>query len=227
MQFLRDSLSLSFTSQQGSRVPGGENGGTRNVEPSPTASHASNDSKYDTVRSKAAMNLGSPPSAYSTPFQSPIIPSRTFPTISGAATTLGAGPARGSVAGSVNGGKTDRASKVYFIDQGQLPPEYELPERPTHGDGGVVNPVFANDSGATVITVPGSQPSVIREQYWTWSCRCRHEFTPREKVLVIVIFVLVLIIGGLAAYLGIVIDSDDGLPGGILTNGMLMPAAHL
>lgn len=55
--------------------------------------------------------------------------------------------------------------------------------------------------------------SVIREQYWTWSCRCRRELTPREKALLIVIFILVLVIGGLATYLGIVVDSDDGITG--------------
>ncbi|XP_040162304.1 uncharacterized protein LOC120899968 isoform X4 [Anopheles arabiensis] len=65
---------------------------------------------------------------------------------------------------------------------------------------------------------------VIREQYWTWSCRCRRELTPREKALLIVIFILVLVIGGLATYLGIVVDSDDGITGGILTRSMLEPA---
>ncbi|XP_040162303.1 uncharacterized protein LOC120899968 isoform X3 [Anopheles arabiensis] len=66
--------------------------------------------------------------------------------------------------------------------------------------------------------------TVIREQYWTWSCRCRRELTPREKALLIVIFILVLVIGGLATYLGIVVDSDDGITGGILTRSMLEPA---
>ncbi|XP_035775967.1 uncharacterized protein LOC118457998 [Anopheles albimanus] len=247
MQFLRDSLSFSFSSQQGSNRQAaaaaaatqdpalfGGNGtaGKEDGTATPTASQASDGSKYDTVRSKVPVNLGSPPSAYSTPFQSPIVASRTFPTLTEAASALGSGgPARsGSMAPNLDGGKPERSGKVYFIDQGQLqPPEYELPERPStlNGDGGIVNPAFTNDSsGATMINMSGSQPSVIREQYWTWSCRCPRELTPREKGLLIVIFILVLVVGGLGTYLGIVVDKDgDGLPGGILTNNILLPAA--
>ncbi|XP_050089144.1 uncharacterized protein LOC126573225 [Anopheles aquasalis] len=246
MQFLRDSLSFSFSSQQGNNrqaaaaaaatqdptIFGGNGAVKDDGAATPTASQGSDGSKYDTVRSRVPVNLGSPPSAYSTPFQSPIIASRTFPTLTEAASTLGnRGPARaGSMAPTLDGGKPERSSKVYFIDQGQLqPPEYELPERPSalNGDGGIVNPAFTNDSsGATMINMSGSQPSVIREQYWTWSCRCPRELTPREKGMLIVIFILVLIVGGLATYLGIVVDSDgDVLPGGILTNNRLVPAA--
>uniref|UniRef100_A0A2M4AE43 Uncharacterized protein n=1 Tax=Anopheles triannulatus TaxID=58253 RepID=A0A2M4AE43_9DIPT len=247
MQFLRDSLSFSFSSQQGSNRQAaaaaaatqdptlfGTNGTAKDDgTATPTASQGSDGSKYDTVRSKVPVNLGSPPSAYSTPFQSPIIASRTFPVLAGAANTLAnpSGPARpSSMASSLNGGKAERSSKVYFIDQGQLqPPEYELPERPSalNGDGGIVNPAFTNDSsGATMLNMSGSQPSVIREQYWTWSCRCPRELTSREKGFLIVIFILVLIIAGLATYLGIVVESDgDVLPGGILTNNIALPLA--
>uniref|UniRef100_A0A2M4CXV2 Uncharacterized protein n=1 Tax=Anopheles darlingi TaxID=43151 RepID=A0A2M4CXV2_ANODA len=179
MQFLRDSLSFSFSSQQGNNRQEaaaaaatqdptlfGANGSTKNDgTTTPTVSQGSDGSKYDTVRSKVPVNLGSPPSAYSTPFQSPIIASRTFPTLTEAASTLAnSGAARsGSMASNLQGGsKPERSSKVYFIDQGQLqPPEYELPERPSalNGDGGIVNPGFTNDSsGATMINMSGSQP---------------------------------------------------------------------
>ncbi|XP_053666055.1 uncharacterized protein LOC128715197 [Anopheles marshallii] len=242
MQFIRNSLSFSFISNQGSNEQSPENGtsngtetttglpGERKGAPSRSESDLSEQSRYATVRSKVPPNLGSPPSAYSTPFQSPVIASRTFPTLVDAAATLNKSDSRDD---SGNGTiKPDRSSKVYFIDQGHLQTDYELPERPvrsmrgTGANNGVVNPAFTNDSGATVINMPNTtQPSVIREQYWTWSCRCHRELTSREKALLIVIFVLVLVIGGLATYLGIVVDSEDGITGGILTRNMLQPVA--
>uniref|UniRef100_A0A182JTS9 Uncharacterized protein n=1 Tax=Anopheles christyi TaxID=43041 RepID=A0A182JTS9_9DIPT len=237
MQFIRNSLSFSFISNQESNQRSPENGtsngagdearqsGDGKLVRSPSVSNVSEQSQYATVRSKLPLNLGSPPSAYSTPFQSPIIASRTFPTLAGAAATLN-GTTGGGRDDSGNGTmKPERSSKVYFIEQGQVQTDYELPERPgqTVRDSGIVNPAFTNDSGATVINMSSTQPSVIREQYWTWSCRCRRELTSREKSLLIVIFILVLVIGGLATYLGIVVDSDDGITGGILTRSMLEP----
>ncbi|XP_035905088.1 uncharacterized protein LOC118509072 [Anopheles stephensi] len=241
MQFIRNSLSFSFISNQGNSQQSPANGTPANgagggtdarkngTPPSRSESNLSEKSQYATVRSKLPLNLGSPPSAYSTPFQSPVIASRTFPTLVDAAATLNRTDSRDD---SGNGTiKPERSSKVYFIEQGQLQTDYELPERPgrsvrgtasVDGDG-IVNPAFTNDSGATVINMPSTQPSVIREQYWTWSCRCRRELTSREKALLIVIFVLVLVIGGLATYLGIVVDSDDGITGGILTRSVLQP----
>uniref|UniRef100_A0A182PTE0 Uncharacterized protein n=1 Tax=Anopheles epiroticus TaxID=199890 RepID=A0A182PTE0_9DIPT len=242
MQFIRNSLSFSFISNQGSdgqrapdngTPPNGAGAGAQqaddgDVKSARTPSNGSEKSQYATVRSKLPLNLGSPPSAYSTPFQSPVVASRTFPTLADAAATLNR---TDGLDDSGNGTmKPERASKVYFIEQGQVQTNYELPERPgqtmrgTSMDSGIVNPAFTNDSGATVINMSSTQPSVIREQYWTWSCRCRRELTPREKALLIVIFVLVLVIGGLGTYLGIVVDSDDGIGGGILTRSMLGPA---
>ncbi|XP_052897233.1 uncharacterized protein LOC128304133 [Anopheles moucheti] len=238
MQFIRNSLSFSFISNQGNNEQSPENGASNGMEdttglpgdrkgsPSRSESNLSEQSKYATVRSKVPLNLGSPPSAYSTPFQSPIIASRTFPTLVDAAATLNKSDSRDD---SGNGTiKPERSSKVYFIEQGQLQTDYELPERPARSmrSTGVVNPAFTNDTGATVINMPNTtQPSVIREQYWTWSCRCHRELTSREKALLIVIFVLVLVIGGLATYLGIVVDSDDGITGGILTRSLQQPVA--
>lgn len=232
MQFLRNSLSLSFISnpqsQPGNGTVNGDPGGPREatddgkLTPSPSASNLSDRSRYATVRSKLPIDVGSPPSAYSTPFQSPIVASRTYPVLSGAARALNG---NGSNDSSNDGTNQERASKVYFIEQGQLQTEYELPERPgsrgTRLEDGIVNPAFTNDSGATMINMSSTQPSVIREQYWTWSCRCRREYTQREKVFLIVIFILVLVIGGLATYLGIVVDSDDSITGGILTRSAL------
>lgn len=244
MQFIRNSLSFSFTGNQGGGQPGpASNGGDGTAAGNGTGatksesdgkvvghlsaspSNVSELSQYATVRSKLPLNLGSPPSAYSTPFQSPVIASRTYPTLAGAAASLNRDDS-----GNGTMKPAERSSKVYFVDQGQLATEYELPERPRRGasvDNGIVNPAFVNDSGAaTVINMSGTQPSVIREQYWTWSCRCRRELTSREKALLIVIFILVLVIGGLATYLGIVVDSDDGITGGILTRSVLQPAAQ-
>uniref|UniRef100_A0A182RR83 Uncharacterized protein n=1 Tax=Anopheles funestus TaxID=62324 RepID=A0A182RR83_ANOFN len=238
MQFIRNSLSFSFISNQGNNEQSPENGTSNETDetpdrrkgaPSRSESNLSEQSQYATVRSKLPLNLGSPPSAYSTPFQSPIIANRTYPTLASAAATLNGNDSRDD---SGNGTiKPERSSKVYFIEQGQLQTDYELPERPgrsmrgTGASDGVVNPAFTNDSGATVINMSSTQPSVIREQYWTWSCRCRRELTSREKALLIVIFILVLVIGGLATYLGIVVDSDDGITGGILTRSVLQPMA--
>uniref|UniRef100_A0AAG5CW70 Uncharacterized protein n=1 Tax=Anopheles atroparvus TaxID=41427 RepID=A0AAG5CW70_ANOAO len=249
MQFLRNSLSLSFISNpqnQAQPATNGttENGGTSGVprrgddegkhpSPSPSVSTVSERTKYATVRSKVPLDLGSPPSAYSTPFQSPIITSRTFPVLSDAARALNDNGSNDTSNDGTGERGQERPSKVYFIEQGQLQTSYELPERPGNrgtraADSGFVNSAFTNDSGATMINMSSTQPSVIREQYWTWSCRCQREYTSREKVLLIVIFILVLIIGGLAAYLGIVVDSDDSITGGILTvNSLaLSPAAQ-
>lgn len=238
MQFLRNSLSLSFNSnpqQAGNGTvndvggPSGRVNDDRKLESSP--SNLSDGSQYATVRSKVPVNLGSPPSAYSTPFQSPIIASRTFPVLSGAARTLNES-GNNDISNVGVQKKGDRGSKVYFIEQGQLSTNYELPERPSGRsasiESGVINPAFTNDSGATMINMSSTQPSVIREQYWTWSCNCRREYTSREKALIMVIFILVLVIGGLAAYLGIVVDSDDSITGLlILTGGPLaLSPAH-
>uniref|UniRef100_A0A182NAS8 Uncharacterized protein n=1 Tax=Anopheles dirus TaxID=7168 RepID=A0A182NAS8_9DIPT len=240
MQFIRNSLSFSFTGNQPTPPNGGDgttangtgetkaNDGGKVGGPSPSPSNASDRSQYATVRSKLPLNLGSPPSAYSTPFQSPVIASRTYPTLASAAATLNRDDS-----GNGTMKPAERSSKVYFVEQGQLQTEYELPERPAGArrgasvDNGIVNPAFVNDSGApTVINMSGTHPSVIREQYWTWSCRCRRELTSREKALLIVIFILVLVIGGLATYLGIVVDSDDGITGGILTRDVLQTIAQ-
>ncbi|XP_053676698.1 uncharacterized protein LOC128726880 [Anopheles nili] len=242
MQFIRNSLSFSFNSNRGNGqspdANGTSNGASTNVRstddekvaPARSESILSDRSQYATVRSRIAPDLGSPPSAYSTPFQSPVIASRAFPTVAAAASKLNGSDRDDSGNGTTS--KHDRSSKVYFIEPGQLQAEYELPERPgtrrgRSVDNGITNPAFTNDTGATVINMSSTQPSVIREQYWTWSCRCHRELTSREKAMIIVIFVLVLVIGGLATYLGIVVDSDDGITGGILTRGLtLQPAVH-
>uniref|UniRef100_A0A182SYB7 Uncharacterized protein n=1 Tax=Anopheles maculatus TaxID=74869 RepID=A0A182SYB7_9DIPT len=175
MQFIRNSLSFSFISNQGNSQQSPENGKSSNgagetderkdaAPPSRSESNLSEKSQYATVRSKLPLNLGSPPSAYSTPFQSPIIASRTYPTLVDAAATLNRTDSRDD---SGNGTfKPERSSKVYFIEQGQVQTDYELPERPgrsmrgaTSGaSDGIVNPAFTNDSGATVINMSSTQP---------------------------------------------------------------------
>lgn len=182
MQFIRNSLSFSFISNPGSTQQqiSPENGPSEAMAPDDgklprSASNVSEQTQYATVRSKLPLNLGSPPSAYSTPFQSPVIPSRTFPTLAGAAATLN-GAATDGRDDSGNGTmKPERSSKVYFIEQGQLQTDYELPERPGQPargaslNSGIVNPAFTNDAGATVINMSSTQPRWVR--YRAEQCR--------------------------------------------------------
>uniref|UniRef100_A0AAG5CV56 Uncharacterized protein n=1 Tax=Anopheles atroparvus TaxID=41427 RepID=A0AAG5CV56_ANOAO len=182
MQFLRNSLSLSFISNpqnQAQPATNGttENGGTSGVprrgddegkhpSPSPSVSTVSERTKYATVRSKVPLDLGSPPSAYSTPFQSPIITSRTFPVLSDAARALNDNGSNDTSNDGTGERGQERPSKVYFIEQGQLQTSYELPERPGNrgtraADSGFVNSAFTNDSGATMINMSSTQPRFV------------------------------------------------------------------
>lgn len=144
-------------------------------------------------------------STYATPYQSPVASEKWSPHTA-----------------SSTGQLTKTDENVYFKNQNQFngyPKTYSTPIA-----GGYVNHSFVDSPGSTV-TNPArhsghSQAHVIHEQYWTWSCKCRRQFSNREKVLLLVICFLLLVIGGLAAYLGLS-DNGNPLPGGLLTPGVL------
>lgn len=136
-------------------------------------------------------------STYATPFQSPVASEKWSP----------------------HNASTTSDENVYFKNQNQFngyPTSYSTPIA-----GGYVNHSFVDGTGSTASNpAHPNQAHVIHEHYWTWSCKCRRQFTNREKVLLLVICFLLLIIGGLAAYLGL---SNNGNPlqGGLLTPGVL------
>ncbi|XP_058816518.1 uncharacterized protein LOC131679787 isoform X2 [Topomyia yanbarensis] len=231
MQYLRERLSLNLPQGQtlDANAAYGTHGSTSNTPPqntlpkppdgeirdgkkssevtvSPTTSAFSGASFHSTQ----PKTLGTPPSAYSTPFQSPVasekwnphsqrvLPQQTTSTVVQVDKT------------------TPSPTGVFVIDRGQFssyPHSFATPVT-----GGYVNHSFANDSGNNGRP---NQPQVIREQYWSWSCRCRRQLSHREKVMLLVIGFLLLIVGGLAAYLGIISNDGNPLQGGILSPGVL------
>lgn len=141
-------------------------------------------------------------STYATPYQSPIASEKWSPH-------------------SASNAQLDKSdSNVYFKNSNQFngyPQTYSTPI----AAGGYVNHSFVDGAGSTVTNPPQhTQARVVHEQYWTWSCQCRRQFSSREKVLLMIIFFLLLIIGGLAAYLGLS-DNGSALSGGLLTPGVL------
>lgn len=140
-------------------------------------------------------------STYATPYQSPVASEKWSPH------------------SASTGQQTKSDDNVYLKNQNQFngyPKTYSTPIA-----GGYVNHSFVDGTGSTVSNPSQhSQAHVIHEQYWTWSCKCRRQFSNREKVLLLVICFLLLIIGGLAAYLGLS-DNGNPLPGGLLTPGVL------
>lgn len=215
MQYLRERLSLNLPLSQSpgdleeARVPNQQDDppqrpARRIREPpnSPTYSHVS-----DATTSEKEVT-----STYVTPYQSPVT-SEKWPYHN-----------RSNVPGHqlvVQLDKPSPSNAVYVIDHGQFG-SYPQPS-PVHG--GYLNHAFTTDGGtpnSTNPVYPNQQtPPVLREQYWTWSCKCRRQYTSREKVLLLVICFLLLVIGGLSAYVAIISDNGNPLQGGLLTPGGL------
>ncbi|XP_055547133.1 uncharacterized protein LOC129731295 [Wyeomyia smithii] len=181
---------------------------------SPTISTFSGATAYHSTGGRGSSNAGTPPSAYSTPFQSPVVSERWPPH------SHSVHPQQ--ITNSVVQVDKDTPSptNVFVIDRGHLsgyPRTYSAP-----APGAYVNNAFTNDNGQNVLNTDSfAQPHVIREQYWSWSCKCQRELSNREKILLLVVIFLLLIIGGLAAYLGIISDDRNPLQGGLLTPGGL------
>lgn len=230
MQYIRERLSLNLTSNHqttdSSEIANGSTqvADTPDTPPKPPVRKTRDGSKLSEVivsptistiseslsqqestlnRSRSVDASGSTlGSIYATPYQSPVASEKWSPHR----------PAS-------TGQQTTSVDNVYFKNQNQYngyPKTYSTPIA-----GGYLNHSFIDGAGSTV-TNPSqhSQAQVIHEQYWTWSCKCRRQLSNREKVLVLVICFLLLIIGGLAAYVGL---SDNGNPlsGELLTPGVL------
>ncbi|EAT45011.1 AAEL003667-PA [Aedes aegypti] len=226
MQYIRERLSLNLSTSQQTEVTAGLANGSANgpdttytppkpptrkvrdghklseVIVSPTISTISESiSQHGSMESRSR-SVDASGSTYVTPFQSPVVSERWSPH---------------STAAEKSPTSID---KVHFQSHNQYvgyPSRYSTPIA-----GGYVNHSFidATGSNATDLNRTSHQAQVIHEHYWTWSCRCRRQFTNREKVLLLVICFLLLIIGGLSAYLGLS-DSGNPLPGGLLTPGVL------
>lgn len=228
MQYIRERLSLNLALDQptvGSNAPDGQEAEpdvpdtppkpparkTRDgaklseVAVSPTASTFSTASNHH----HRTQSVDTTPSTYGTPFQSPVASEKWY-------------PHSHSVLPHQTSVRYDKrtSSGVFVVDHGQFsgfPQGYSTPV-----NGGYVNHTFTNDSGNNENDpVHYNQQRVIREQYWSWSCKCRRQFSNREKILLLVIFFLLLVIGGLAAYLGIISEDGNPLQGGLLTPGVL------
>uniref|UniRef100_A0A8D8ANH5 (northern house mosquito) hypothetical protein n=1 Tax=Culex pipiens TaxID=7175 RepID=A0A8D8ANH5_CULPI len=213
MQYIRERLSLNLTVNQpaaGSeeaRDPEPQDDApqrparkVRDVQNSPTYSHFSEASEKEVT------------STYATPYQSPV------------ASEKWSEHNRSNVPGHqlvVQLQNPSPSRPVYVIDHGQFGGYHH----PTPVQGGYVNHAYTTDGGTPNSTIQAypkqtQPPPVVREQYWTWSCKCRH-YSSREKVLLLVICFLLLVIGGLSAYVAIISDNGNPLPGGLLTPGGL------
>uniref|UniRef100_A0A1Q3FI88 Putative conserved plasma membrane protein n=1 Tax=Culex tarsalis TaxID=7177 RepID=A0A1Q3FI88_CULTA len=213
MQYLRERLSLNLNVNQpaaGSdeeRVPEPQDDPpqrparrVREVPNSPTYSHFSEASEKGVA------------STYATPYQSPV------------ASEKWSEHNRSNVPGHplvVQLDNPNPSRPVFVIDNGQFGGYHH----PNPIQGGYVNHAYTTDGvtpNSTNQAYPNrpQPPPVVREQYWTWSCKCR-QYTSREKVLLLVICFLLLVIGGLSAYVAIISDNGNPLQGGLLTPGGL------
>lgn len=230
MQYIRERLSLNLSTNNQTVGPSEiENGSTSvadttdtpprpparkiregakssEVTVSPTVSTISESlsRQEDTFNRSRSVNVSESTlgSTYATPYQSPIASEKWSPH---SATTV----------------QLDKAEdNVYFKNSNQFN-GYPLTYSTPIAAGGYVNHSFVDGAGSTATNPPQhNQARVLHEQYWTWSCQCRRQFSSREKVLLLIIFFLLLIIGGLAAFLGLS-DNGSALSGGLLTPGVL------
>ncbi|XP_055639123.1 uncharacterized protein LOC129777083 [Toxorhynchites rutilus septentrionalis] len=199
MQYIRERLSLDLPFSR-SNETAKTNKGTE-VPVVSTLSHID--------ERKQSESAGTPPSAYGTPIQSPSEKrhSQNYPWQQ---------PQKPEVKSdkSIESTDTVHISSNHNRFAG-YPQIYSTPVT-----GGYVNQAYTNDSGNnTAVSADYNHPHVIREQYWSWSCKFIHQFSNREKILLLVICFLLLIIGGLATYLGIITKDANPLQGGILTAG--------
>lgn len=207
MQYLRERLSLNLTPGNSEEAPVPEDDPpqrpvrrAREGANSPTYSHVSEVSEKEVA------------STYATPYQSPVCSEKW------SEHNRSNVPAQQLVVQLDN---PTPPRTVYVIDHGQFS-GYPHPAPQT----GYVNNGYTNDAGTTNSTNPvypnqTQPPHVVREQYWSWSCKCRRQYTSREKILLLVIGFLLLVIGGLSAYVAIISDNGNPLQGGLLTPGGL------
>lgn len=218
MQYIRERLSLNLPTNHNTESSSGLNYGSTNVPdttdtpPRPPSRKTRDGTKLSEVIvsptistiSESVSQHGSiqPGSTYVTPFQSPVVSEKWSP----------------------HSASTEKSptsvDSVHFQSHNQYvgyPSRYSTPIT-----NGYVNHSFVDATGSTATNLNRNshQTQVLHEHYWTWSCRCRRQFTNREKVLLLIICFLLLIIGGLSAYLGLS-DSGNPLPGGLLTPGVL------
>lgn len=213
MQYLRERLSLNL-----SQPPGDfEEARTSQDDPPQRPARRVRETPNSPTYSHSTISEKEAALTYVTPYQSPM----TSPVTSEKWSVHNRSNVPAGHQLVVQLDKPSPSNAVYVIDHGQ----FGGYTHPSSVHGGYINHAYANDGGtpnSTNPVYPSQQPPpVLREQYWTWSCKCRRQYTSREKVLLLVICFLLLVIGGLSTYVALISDNGNPLQGGLLTPGGL------